>query len=92
MIAYGLTDFEALEEDRVFTLTKKIPSGLPLFEPPIFYYTPNGTDTVISFGELVRHLGSGIVVIPIMALLESIAIASGFGKDLLQCVYKICRK
>ena len=32
------------------------------------------------FGELVGNLGSGLVVIPVMAYLESIAIAKGFSK------------
>ena len=33
-----------------------------------------------SFGKLVGKLGSGLVVIPIMAYLESVAIAKGFSK------------
>uniref|UniRef100_A0A8C9V7I5 Solute carrier family 26 member 11 n=1 Tax=Scleropages formosus TaxID=113540 RepID=A0A8C9V7I5_SCLFO len=58
----------------LFTITGQTSAGLPPFQaPPFSETTPNGT--VISFNEIVLDLGGGLVVIPIMGLLESIAIA-----------------
>uniref|UniRef100_A0A8C9TVW1 Solute carrier family 26 member 11 n=1 Tax=Scleropages formosus TaxID=113540 RepID=A0A8C9TVW1_SCLFO len=64
----------------LFTITGQTSAGLPPFQaPPFSETTPNGT--VISFNEIVLDLGGGLVVIPIMGLLESIAIAKAFGES-----------
>ncbi|KAI3352881.1 hypothetical protein L3Q82_019460, partial [Scortum barcoo] len=64
----------------VFTITGKTSQGLPPFRPPpTSDTTANGT--VISFGEIVEGFGEGLVVIPFMGLLESIAIAKAFASQ-----------
>ncbi|XP_034150065.1 sodium-independent sulfate anion transporter [Esox lucius] len=64
----------------VFTVTGKTSRGLPPFRIPRFSETtPNGT--VISFGEILEDFGGGLAVIPLMGLLESIAIAKAFGSQ-----------
>ncbi|XP_018090584.1 sodium-independent sulfate anion transporter isoform X2 [Xenopus laevis] len=60
-----------------FILTGKTAKGLPQFQlPPFSEITPNGTRT---FSEMVQVIGSGLLIIPLMGLLESVAIARAFG-------------
>lgn len=64
----------------VFTVTGKTSQGLPPFTPPpTSDTTANGT--VVSFGEIVEDFGGGLAVIPLMGLLESIAIAKAFASQ-----------
>ncbi|XP_068606834.1 sodium-independent sulfate anion transporter [Brachionichthys hirsutus] len=61
----------------VFTITGETTSGLPPFQPPpTTDTTANGT--AVSFVEIVKGFGGGLAVIPLMGLLESIAIAKAF--------------
>ncbi|MEQ2175862.1 hypothetical protein GOODEAATRI_022067, partial [Goodea atripinnis] len=46
--------------------------------PPTSDSTSNGT--IVSFKEIVEDFGGGLAVIPLMGVLESIAIAKAFGK------------
>jgi sodium-independent sulfate anion transporter 11 len=52
----------------------KIPRGLPHFEWPNF--SDNGT----SFFDMVFSMGSGVIVIPLISLLETISLCKTFGK------------
>ena len=71
-----------------FTLTGDIDGGLPSFQPPIFTILGNGSSGEgqaapgedITFVDLVRHLGAAIIMIPIIAILEAVAIAKAFCK------------
>ncbi|KAJ8367040.1 hypothetical protein AAFF_G00333540 [Aldrovandia affinis] len=66
--------------DHVFTLTGTTSQGLPPFQaPPFSETTPNGT--VIPFSEIALDLGGGLAVIPLMGLLESIAISKAFSSQ-----------
>ncbi|KAG9340470.1 hypothetical protein JZ751_021583 [Albula glossodonta] len=61
----------------VFTIMDVTSQGLPpLRAPPFSETTSEGA--VITFGEIAQDLGGGLVVIPLMGLLESIAIAKAF--------------
>lgn len=65
----------------VFKLIGEIPAGLPDFAPPPFSITPTGNSTeekALSFGDMVSDLGSGIAVVPLIALLEDIAVCKAF--------------
>ena len=63
----------------VFTLTgSEMESGLPPFSAPPFSISNN--ETVTSFGGMVSQLGSAIIIIPLIAILESVAIAKAFCK------------
>ncbi|CAK8675131.1 sodium-independent sulfate anion transporter-like [Clavelina lepadiformis] len=77
-IAYAITDIEIPVEERPLTLTRNITGGLPPFRLPDFTYH-NGNRT-IEFPELLEALGSGLAVVPLMAFLESVAIAKAFGR------------
>ncbi|XP_017272296.1 sodium-independent sulfate anion transporter [Kryptolebias marmoratus] len=64
----------------VFTITGHTSQGLPPFRPPpTSDTTSNGT--VVSFGEIIQGFGGGLAVIPLMGLLESIAIAKAFASQ-----------
>ncbi|KAG5279127.1 hypothetical protein AALO_G00106430 [Alosa alosa] len=67
-------------DQHYFTLTGKTSKGLPPFRPPAFSeITPNGT--IVSFSDIVLDLGGGLAIIPLMGLLESIAISKAFGSQ-----------
>ncbi|XP_063473405.1 sodium-independent sulfate anion transporter isoform X2 [Symphalangus syndactylus] len=59
-----------------FILTGETAEGLPPVRiPPFSVTTANGT---ISFTEMVQDMGAGLAVVPLMGLLESIAVAKAF--------------
>lgn len=68
----------SLYEDKTspLKLIGDIPPGLPSVQPPPFSATVN--NNTYSFGEMVSNLGSGIIVVPLIALLENIAICKAF--------------
>lgn len=60
-----------------------VPPGLPTVKPPPFGYTTesNGTLQTVSTIEMISNLGSGIIVVPLIGLLENIAICKAFGES-----------
>lgn len=71
-------------DKNALTLTKEVEAGLPYITIPQFTITNyyNETQMIIhkSFFEVVSDLGSGIVVIPFVSVIEAIAIAKAFSK------------
>ena len=75
----------------MFSLTGKIDGGLPAFQPPPFSIAVNvsseaehGLEAIwemkyFGFGDMVSTLGAAIIIIPVIAILESVAIAKAFG-------------
>ncbi|KAK2528362.1 hypothetical protein Q9233_007333 [Columba guinea] len=62
-----------------FTLTGSIPRGLPAFRLPCFSMAaPNGT---VPFRSMVEDMGAGLAVVPLMGLLETVAIAKAFASQ-----------
>ncbi|GAB0097649.1 sodium-independent sulfate anion transporter [Sergentomyia squamirostris] len=66
-----------------FKLIGYIPPGLPAFQPPPFEIdeVTNGTEIIQkgeTFSEMVSNMGSGLFVIPLIALLENMAICKAF--------------
>ncbi|XP_069337883.1 sodium-independent sulfate anion transporter [Eulemur rufifrons] len=62
-----------------FVLTGETAKGLPpVRAPPFSVTTANGT---ISFTEMVQDMGAGLAVVPLMGLLESIAVAKAFASQ-----------
>ncbi|XP_057357761.1 sodium-independent sulfate anion transporter isoform X2 [Manis pentadactyla] len=62
-----------------FVLTGEIVKGLPPVQtPPFSVTTANGT---ASFTEMVKGMGAGLAVVPLMGLLESIAVAKSFASQ-----------
>uniref|UniRef100_A0A2K6Q675 Sodium-independent sulfate anion transporter n=1 Tax=Rhinopithecus roxellana TaxID=61622 RepID=A0A2K6Q675_RHIRO len=62
-----------------FILTGETAEGLPpVRTPPFSVTTANGT---ISFTEMVQDMGAGLAVVPLVGLLESIAVAKAFASQ-----------
>ena len=84
LMAYGfdpvLPEGKDSSRNTTFILTGNIKAGLPPFAPPPFS-TTGANGTYIGFGEMVHDLGSALIIIPLIAILENIAIAKAFGKD-----------
>ncbi|KAJ8928375.1 hypothetical protein NQ314_019106 [Rhamnusium bicolor] len=65
-----------------FKVIGDVPQGLPAVKPPPFgyYEDNNGTTVYHTFFEMISNLGSGIIVVPLITLLENIAVCKAFGK------------
>lgn len=64
-----------------FHLIGHVPAGLPNVQaPPFGGYTRiiNGTEVHVTFTEIMSNLGTGIIVVPLIGLLETIAICKAF--------------
>lgn len=89
VIAGGLLSayFHSISRKDIFTTIGEVPQGLPPFTLPPFS-TPEIKDEVngniiqeaLSFSDMISKLGSNLIVIPLIALLESIAICKAFTK------------
>ena len=55
-----------------------IPGGMPSVQLPSFGFTKN--NTTVTFVEMCSNLGSGILVLPLISLMEDVAICKAFGK------------
>ncbi|XP_058983845.1 sodium-independent sulfate anion transporter isoform X2 [Musca domestica] len=73
-LAYGLSRGGT----QPFRVTGNITAGLPPFRPPPFHTTVNGTD--VSFGEMLNNIGASLASIPLVAILEIVAISKAFSK------------
>jgi sodium-independent sulfate anion transporter 11 len=86
-----MAGFMDADGDGPFTLTGKIEAGIPNAQLPPFSIPANVSNATghwnqeIPFSEMVSQLGSAIIVIPIIAILESVAIAKAFCKFLFPC-------
>ena len=84
LMAYGFDPVLPASATRntTFILTGNIKAGLPPFEPPPFSYNDTTTDpdkpVYYSFAEMISELGSAIAIIPLLAILENVAIAKAF--------------
>jgi len=67
------------QRDTMFVLTGNIEAGLPSFQLPPFSMNNTQTGQAISFKGMMTELGSGIITIPLIAILESVAIAKSLG-------------
>ena len=65
---------EGRSRDTTFVLTGRIKPGLPEWKVPDFVHDG------LTFTEMVKELGSAVVIIPLVAILENVAIAKAFGK------------
>ncbi|XP_075230948.1 sodium-independent sulfate anion transporter-like isoform X2 [Lycorma delicatula] len=74
LMAFGFSSYGL----QPFKLTGHVQSGLPPFRLPPFQEV-NGNRTV-SFPEMFNNLGVGVIVIPLISILESISISKVFSK------------
>lgn len=77
VIFCGLVAYSFPHGESPFHVIGYIPSGMPSVKfPPFGYVTDNGTS--VSFIQMCSNLGSGILVIPLISLMEDIAICKAF--------------
>ncbi|GFY43850.1 sodium-independent sulfate anion transporter [Trichonephila inaurata madagascariensis] len=71
-------------EKNFFSLTQHVDAGMPPFQIPQFSFQNfdpiTNSTTYKSCAEVFKDLGSGIIVIPFISLLEAVAIAKSFTK------------
>ncbi|XP_055902228.1 sodium-independent sulfate anion transporter [Eupeodes corollae] len=72
--------FNSTEHGIPFKVIGYIPPGLPTFQLPPFSITTNTTDGLKTetFAELISGMGSGLIVVPLISLMENIAICKAF--------------
>uniref|UniRef100_A0A182PZV9 SLC26A/SulP transporter domain-containing protein n=1 Tax=Anopheles farauti TaxID=69004 RepID=A0A182PZV9_9DIPT len=75
LLAYILCE---VGHSKPFLLTGNVSAGLPPIRLPPFS-TTNG-DQTYSFSEMISELGTSLITLPLIAILESIAIAKAFSK------------
>ncbi|XP_049817178.1 sodium-independent sulfate anion transporter [Aethina tumida] len=63
-----------------FKVIGDVPQGLPEFQAPPFGMSVenNGTTVTTSFTQMMSNMGSGIIVVPLIGVLENIAICKAF--------------
>lgn len=68
----------SLRESQPFHITGEIDAGFPPVGPPPFSVSCGNGTSYYSFGSILSNLGAGIVIVPLVAVIENIAIASAF--------------
>jgi sodium-independent sulfate anion transporter 11 len=74
----ALAYFFELHGSQPFKLTGFIKPGLPEFKPPPFETQID--NTTYNFVDMSSALGSAIIVVPLLSILENIALAKVFGE------------
>lgn len=72
----------------IFRMVGYVPKGLPHFQAPPFSMDIVTNDTITgeiittheTFSEMVANLGSGLIVVPLISLLENMSVVSAFGE------------
>lgn len=66
-----------------FKIIGAIPEGLPTFQFPKFTLSANESSTGAdeSFIQIVHGLGSGLIILPLITLMENVAICKAFCKN-----------
>lgn len=64
-----------------FRLTEKVDSGIPAFTLPPFQFTHE--NRTYEFVDIIKDLGSGIALLPLVSIIANIAIAKSFSELLL---------
>lgn len=80
MVIFGtvLTYILMQNGEEPFKITGKVQEGLPEFKPPPF--STNFQNGTYSFMDMAEQFGGSIIFVPIVGILESIAIAKAFCK------------
>lgn len=82
VVVAGLVGYHfASNAEPPFRVMGDIPPGLPTPRPPPFGFTETKNGTVVDVWEMISDLGSGIIVVPLIAILEDISICKAFGSS-----------
>ncbi|XP_036322646.1 sodium-independent sulfate anion transporter [Rhagoletis pomonella] len=77
-VVVGITLCYTLSHENwlAFRVSGEIVPGIPTFQLPPFHTQVNGTD--VSFAGMIQELGASLAAIPLISVLESIAVAKAF--------------
>ncbi|KAJ8978074.1 hypothetical protein NQ317_000632, partial [Molorchus minor] len=64
--------------EKPFSLTTKVPSGWPNVSLPAFHIEKE--NTTLTFADITSELGTGIIVIPFIAIIANVGIAKAFSQ------------
>ncbi|XP_045771956.1 sodium-independent sulfate anion transporter-like isoform X1 [Maniola jurtina] len=78
VIASVIAYFVHQDKEEPLILTGDITPGLPKPELPPFQTTVG--NTTFDAGEMLSHLGSGLIVVPLVGVISNVAIAKAFSK------------
>lgn len=85
IVTGGISAFFYENGQDYFKIIGDIPAGLPSLQPPPFSIPEIRNETTneiiqqgMGFTEMIGDLGSGLIVVPLIALLENIAICKAF--------------
>ncbi|GAB1868309.1 Sodium-independent sulfate anion transporter-like [Camponotus japonicus] len=67
----------SFQDNSPFKLIGYIPGGMPAVQIPPFGYIKD-SNTTLTFIDMIGNLGSGILVIPLISLMEDVAICKAF--------------
>ncbi|XP_014090706.2 sodium-independent sulfate anion transporter [Bactrocera oleae] len=83
VIACGILGYILHSDDGniPFRVIGYIPEGMPAIQPPPFHMSANETASGHEEGfiDMVKNLGSGLIVLPLISLMETVSIAKAFG-------------
>jgi len=57
-----------------------ITPGLPEFKLPPFEFYDSTSNSTVTFTEMTSNLGTGLIILPLVAMLENIAVCKAFCK------------
>ncbi|XP_043203128.1 sodium-independent sulfate anion transporter-like isoform X2 [Amphibalanus amphitrite] len=63
-----------------FSMTKSVEAGLPTPSPPAFSIWDPYQNRTMSFSDMTSALGAGLGIIPLLAVIENVAIAKAFAE------------
>lgn len=72
-------------DTRIHLLPGVVSSGLPEIKVPPFELEIN--NETLSFIDIIQYIGSSVIAIPLISILESVAVAKAFCKYL-RCYYQ----
>lgn len=76
--ALVVSNWPVTDGENPFTITGNVTSGFPDFQPPPFSIV-NGNQTY-NFMDICQTLGTNIIIVPLIGILESVSIARAFSK------------
>lgn len=74
----AIMETSGVQLNETITVTGEIAAGMPPFEVPSFEYH-NGNET-ISGGEIFGEIGAGLLIVPLLGLVETMAIGKAFAR------------
>ncbi|KAK3696281.1 hypothetical protein RRG08_027719 [Elysia crispata] len=76
----AIVDSQGFDIEEHVTVTGNITGGMPPFRPPAFEIHSENLNETMSTNEVFSTLGAGIGIVPLLALVETMAIGKAFAR------------